>query len=361
MTPQKIRMYLAAVSVTLSLMGCEKKMKDPRTQPELVRIVAVQKSTDGSSSFTGVVLARVQSDLGFRVAGKVTARLVNVGQSVRIGQPLMRIDRTDYANAISTQAGSVAAAKARADQAAADEVRYRGLVATGATSASTYDQVRAGADAAREELSAAMARARVSKDEADYTTISVDFDGTVVDTLAEPGQVVMAGQTVIKLARSGQREASVNLPETVRPAIGSRASATLFGNPSTFQARLRQISDAADSHTRTFEARYVLDGSAASAPIGSTVTIHLNSVQQEGEAIAPLAAIVDRGSGPGVWTLNASSSKVSFRPVHISRLSDEQAYLSTGVSPGDKIVALGGFLLHDGEEVRVIELKGSAR
>src|SRR5947209_1284401 len=147
---------ISLVFVTLLGVGCAKREeKDPRTLPELVRITTASASSRPTQLFTGVVTARVQSDLGFRVSGKITQRLIDVGNSVRAGQPLMRIDITDYAHAITAQAESVAAAKARADQAAADEARYRGLVATGAVSASTYDQIKAASDAARAQLTAA--------------------------------------------------------------------------------------------------------------------------------------------------------------------------------------------------------------
>ncbi len=168
---------------------------DPRTQPQLVRITAVAASSESTRSFTGVVTARVQSDLGFRVPGKVTKRLVDVGQVVRTGQPLMRIDITDYAHAITTQAENVAAVKARAEQAAADEARYRGLVSTGAVSASTYDLIKATADSAQAQLAAAKAQEKIARDQGDYSVLLADSDGTVVETLAEPGQVVSAGQS----------------------------------------------------------------------------------------------------------------------------------------------------------------------
>src|SRR5947207_7699796 len=138
---------LVGALLSVSLSGCRtSKQDDPRTLPGLVRIASVGPAEQGDRTFTGVVTARVQSDLGFRVPGKITKRFVDVGQTVRTGQPLMRIDLTDYAHAITTQTQNVEAARAKAVQAAADEARYRGLVSTGAVSASTYDQVKAAAD-----------------------------------------------------------------------------------------------------------------------------------------------------------------------------------------------------------------------
>src|SRR5690242_18204265 len=358
-TSSKTIQRLAAISlVFLALLGvgCAKHQeKDSRTLPELVRIITASPSSRPTQLFTGVVTARVQSDLGFRVSGQITQRLVDVGNSVRAGQALMRIDITDYAHAITAQAESVAAAKARADQAAGDEARYRGLVATGAVSASTYEQIKAASDAARAQLTAAEAQEKIARDQGDYSVLLADGDGTVVETLAEPGQVVSAGQTVVRLAHSGPREASVFLPETMRPRLGSLARATLFGRSGNVPARLRQLSDSADPLTRTFEARYVLGGVGAQAPLGATVTIQLTGSGTEESLTVPNAAITDQASGPGVWILNQNNLTVSFRPVAISRIGEEDTYLNSGLKPGEEIVALGAHLLHEGQQVRVDE------
>jgi RND family efflux transporter MFP subunit len=240
-------------------------------------------------------------------------------------------------------------------QTAADEARYRGLVATGAVSKAAYDQAKAAADAARALLSAAEAQLKVAQDEGDYSTLVADADGTVVETLAEPGQVVSTGQPVVKLAHAGPREALINLPETVRPAIGSAAQAKLYGGDMSWPARLRQLSDAADPVTRTYDARYVLEGETARAPLGATVTVHLTGTAQAAASAVPLGAITDEGKGPGVWVLDDGTSAVSFRPVQIAEFGGESVILNGGVQVGETIVALGGHLLHDGQNVRTID------
>ena len=172
---------LVITGLVVSLTGCdERRDLDPRTQPELVRIVEIGSSSGADPAFTGVVSARVQSNLGFRVSGKITSRLVDTGQFVRAGQPLMMIDRTDYAHAITARAETVTAAKAKAVQAAADEARYRPLVKSGAVSASTYDQIKAASDAAQAELAAATAQEQVARDEGGYSELVADADGIVV-------------------------------------------------------------------------------------------------------------------------------------------------------------------------------------
>ena len=347
--------------VSLGLAGCSQKQElDPRTKPELVRTVEVGSSSGADPAFTGVVSARVQSNLGFRVPGKITKRLVDTGQFVRAGQPLMAIDRTDYVHAITARAETVTAAKAKAYQAAADEARYRGLVKSGAVSASIYDQIKAASDAAqadlaaaKADLAAAKAQEQVARDEGDYSQLVADADGIVIETLAEPGQVVMAGQTVVKLAHSGPREAAVNLPETLRPALGSTAYATLYGSTRRVPVRLRQLSAAADPQTRTFEARYVLEGAAANAPLGATVTVHLSGDAETDALQVPIASVLDQGKGPGIWLLNPSTSTISFQPIQVRQLGDELATVSGNLHPGQQVVALGVHLLRDGERVRV--------
>jgi RND family efflux transporter MFP subunit len=352
---------LALTIAALCFAGCESAHEsDPRTGIQFVQVATVQSAGPSERAFTGVVTARVQSNLGFRVPGKVVQRLVNIGDFVRRGQALMRIDRNDLELAIAAKDAAVASAKARAIQTAADEVRYRTLLDAGVATRQNYDQVKAAADTARAEVRQAKAEAQVADNEGGYSVLTADADGVVTDTLAEPGQVVAAGQTVVKLAHDGPREAAVYLPETIRPALGSIVRATVYGGTVSVPARLRQLSDAADSETRTFEARYVLEGVDAQAPLGATVTIELPAGTQTSDpSEVPIASIIDRGNGPGVWALNMKTSTVSFRPVKVLRLGDEDAVLADGVKPGEEVVALGAHLLSDGQHVRFAEEKGS--
>ena len=337
---------------------------DPRTQAPLVRAGVVERSVETDRSFTGIVSARVESDLGFRIPGKITERLVDTGQTVKRGQPLMRIDPTDFKLAMRANEEAVIAARARARQTADDEVRYRDLVARHAVSASENDQARAAAESAKAELNAAEARANVARNEASYAVLFADADGVVLETLAEPGQVVAAGQAVVRLAHAGHREAIVELPETLRPSIGSSARATLFGSVLTGSAKLRQLSDAANRQTRTFEARYVLEDRLAEAPLGSTVSIQIPARQvadsaSTGSLQVPIGAIFDPGTGPGVWVIEGETPRVAWRAVQLTTLSDEAASIVGNLKTGDRVVALGAHLLHEGEPVRVMPAKAA--
>jgi RND family efflux transporter MFP subunit len=356
---------LALSIAAIGLSACKQEpeaVADVRTQDRLVQVAEVQPGSGFEQAFTGLVAARVQSDLGFRVHGKVMERFVDVGQVVHAGDPLMRIDNNDLVLAIADKQQTVAAAKARVIQADADEVRYRNLYPTGATSKESYEKAKADADSAHATLTAAAAQAQVAKNQGNYSLLIADADGTVVETLAEPGQVVDAGQIVVKLAHAGPREAAIYLPETSRPEIGSVAMASLYGAEAVQgTARLRQLSDAADAKTRTYEARYVLEGDAAKAPLGATITIRIKESVASALAEVPSGAIDDEGNGPGIWIVDPKTLKVSYRPVKVTRFGSETAVLSQGVTPGEHIVAIGGHYLHEGDSVRLADEKAAMR
>ncbi|MGH6363898.1 efflux RND transporter periplasmic adaptor subunit [Klebsiella pneumoniae] len=328
--------HLAVCLLPLALAGCGEPADhdDPRIRPPLVRVATVERAEAGSRAFTGVIVARTQSDLGFRVAGKVLERRVETGQSVKRGQLLLRLDPADLALQAQSQQRAVDAARARAKKAANDLARYRGLVASGAISAAEFDQINAAAEAARADLSAAQAQANVAQNATGYAGLLADADGVVVETLAEPGQVVSAGQVVIRLAL-----------------------ATRYGSESQpVTATMRLLSDAADATTRTFEARYVLNGALANAPLGSTVTLRIGNDQAPGQVLAvPLASVYDPGNGPGVWRIASRPATVSWQPVTVLGLDDETARVTGPLKPGEPIVALGAHLLHQGEAVRLAE------
>jgi RND family efflux transporter MFP subunit len=348
---------LLAGWLTVALMagGCSKPaVKDPRLQSPRVEVFKVEAAGSTRRTFTGIVEARVQSDLGFRVGGKILERSVDVGQRVQKGQPLVRLDPEDLRLSAAAQQANVEAARAKYTQAKADETRSAMLIKSGVISGREYDQDRAALDSAKALLEAVEAQARVSNNSSEYAVLLADADGVIVRTVSEPGQVVAAGQTVVQLAHDGPREALINLPEGVRPDLGTIASARLYGQDQMYQARLRQLSDAADPGSRTFEARYVLEGEAASAPLGSTVTITLLTKQTSANqsVLVPVGAVYDRGSGPGVWIVD-DKSEVKFRFVTIASIGQEEVVVSRGVQAGEKVVALGAHLLHEGQVVNL--------
>lgn len=341
-----------AAALLLPAQAPEAKAADPRTLAPLVNQATAKLPGNSSRSYTGTVGARVQSDLGFRVPGKIVERYVEVGEQVKAGQPLMGLDPTQLRLTLTARKNAVVAAQATFNQAQADEKRYSTLIENGmAASRQRYEQARAALDTAKAQLDAAQAEAAVAENEVTYAVLVADADGVIVDTLAEPGQVVTAGQAVVRLARSGPREAIVWMPETLLPEIGAKASASIYGRSDTANAVLRQMSNSADQQTRTYETRWVLEGAAANAPLGATVTIRIDNVDAQTHAELPVGALIDDGSRTGVWVVDQQSSSVKFRDVKIERLSVEYMVV-TNVRPGEVVVGLGAHLLKDGDQIR---------
>lgn len=341
----------------LLLAGCgHPPDADPRLVDPVVDIATVRPDLSTTQTFSGVVAARVQSDLGFRVSGKVIQRLVDVGQRVHKGQPLMRIDPIDLNLAITNQKGAVASAKAKWVQAQADEARLGNLVAAGAISAMAYDQAVSALNSAKAQMDAAQAQADVASNASQYAELKADVDGLVVNTDAEPGQVVVAGQTVVQLAKDGAREAAVELPETIRPALDSVAQASLYGRDGkTAPAHLRELSQAANALTRTYSARFVLGNVLKDAPLGATVkvTLQTRASDEKTAFTIPLGALRNAGDQYSVWRIDTASMTVQDRAVQVRSISVETATVTGDLQPGDTVVALGAHLLHDHQKIRL--------
>jgi len=337
---------VVATAATLALVGCGRgEAKTNGSAPRVVRTVQVDPSRHGTEStthYTGVVRARTESNLGFRVAGKIAERLVNAGEAVKSGQPLLKLDPTDYQLALQ-------AARAVQKQTSLELERVRTLVEKRAESRDALERAAAAAESSA-------AQAEQIANQAGYTTLYADADGIVMSTLAEPGQVVAAGQPVLVLAKDGLREAAVDIPEgSLERVRGRKATAQLYLNSElSVPATFREISGVADPVARTYQARYVLEGDSARFPLGATVTIR---VSESGDGTptkeVPLGSLIDRGDGAAVWVIDPKTSTVQKRTVSIAKLGAETASISQGLQAGDLVVSLGAQLLNTGEVVRV--------
>ena len=308
-----------------------------------VRIDATRHGTDETARYTGVVRARFESNLGFRVAGKVAERLVNAGDAVKKGQPLLKLDPTDYQLALQ-------AAQAVHKQAGLELERVRVLVEKRVESRDVLERATAAAESKA-------VQAEQAANQASYTTLYADDDGVVMTTLAERGQVVAAGQPAVVLARDGAREAAVDIPESsLDETRRGGATARLYLDPAvTVPAKLREISGVADPVARTYPARYVLDGDPARFPLGATVTVRVSSTGELAQSLTeiPLGSLIDRGDGAAVWVVDPQTSRIQKRPVSIARLGAESAWIGQGLQHGDLVVSLGAQLLNAGELVRL--------
>lgn len=351
------RRGIAGATLLLSLAACSHPEPPPQPLAKVAWFTA-GASENTASSFTGVVHARTESNLGFRVAGKVVERLVDPGQRVKKGQALMRIDPVDYELAAGAAHAAVEAALARQVQAVAEEERMRKLLVTGAVSTQAYEQAKAASETAVAQARAEAARARQSDHQRDYAVLVADMDGVVLEVPSDVGQVVAAGQTTVRLAREGAREALVYLPENALALAKRPATAVLYSEAgASYPATLRELAAVADPLTRTYQARYTLGGNAGSAPLGATVTVSMQSAAQAGpgaEVSVPVSALVDQGGGMGVWVIDSKTSTVTLRAVKVAKLGEEQARLSQGLLPGERAVAFGGHLLKAGQKVQLL-------
>jgi multidrug efflux system membrane fusion protein len=328
---------LVAALAAASLAGCD---KEP-VAPVAVRPVLVQKAAPGGARptvYAGEIRARYESDLGFRIAGKIVARLVDVGAAVKAGQALARLDPADAAQTLKE-------AEANLSLADAEAKRYRELLAKHFVSQSALD-------AKETALKAAVAQAALARNQAAYTTLAADHDGVVTAVVAEVGQVVAAGQAVFRVARPGEKEALINVPEGRLAEFRAAKSLTVtpWADPAlTLPGRLRELAPAADAATRTYAARISVAANPA-LELGMTVRVELPPADGDGTVLVPSAAVVDQGQGPAVWIV--TDGHAQRRPVHVRQHREDGELLDAGVKPGELVVVVGAHKLVAGEPVR---------
>jgi RND family efflux transporter MFP subunit len=319
-----------------------------------VLVATVAPAAGSSNAYTGVVAARTDSGLGFRVGGKIVDRRVDPGDRVTRGDTLLVLDVEDFELQLRAARNRVRAAESQLRQAEIDERRFRQLAADGAAAQRESELASTALRVAQEEAAAARAEASQIENRRSYSTLQADGDGVITEVRVDRGQVVAEGQIVVRLAHDGAREAVIDIPETQLARTASRARAFAFGNSNhVIDAALRELSAAADPVTRTFRARYVLAGDGASFPIGSTVTVRLDSEGASDLSRVPIGALHDPGDGAGVWRIDAHG-RVRFAPVRVVELAQEHALVASGVAVGDSVVALGAHLLHEGDLVRPV-------
>jgi RND family efflux transporter MFP subunit len=358
----RIALLIGALIVTVcgAVLAIEREntMSVESASPRLVRAFTVISAHGSGADFTGVIHARTESDLGFRVPGKIFEKLVKAGDHVKRGQALMQLDPTDLHLAANAAQAAVEAARALNKRALADERRQRELVAIKAVSVQEYEQAKSAADATTAQLNSAVAYSAQLENQAGYAVLRAEADGVVMDVPADVGQVVTAGAVVARLAHDGAREAVVNLPEGNVQLAKSTAVARLYADQGqTFPAKLRELSAMADPLTRTYQARYTLGGVEENAPLGATVTVELDG-ENANEAVQqyeiPIGALYDTGTGTSVWVINHDTSFLSRRQVEVAKLGSETAWVSKGLKSGELILALGAHLVTEGEQVKIL-------
>jgi RND family efflux transporter MFP subunit len=303
----------------------------------------------------GVVKARIESDLGFRVAGKIARRLVDSGAIVKKGDALAELDDSDLHLQVEQAEADLSAAKSAREQQDADLTRIETLHRQGWSPTADLDKIRSADEQARANLIKAERAVTLAHDALSYATLKADADGTVTGIMAEPGQVVASGAPIVRLAHSGEKEASVAIPEAlVERARSADARAEFWALPGmSLRTSLRELSPNADPATRTYEARYSLKNAPASVALGMSASVRLAG-DDEKLARAPLGAILDQGDGPIVWIVDETTGAVSPSKVNIVAYDNESALIAGGAPEGALIVALGAHKLDPSQKVRVV-------
>ena len=350
---------LAGVSLAflaVALAGCNDKVaeKPAPSRPVLVATAHYEAETP-ERSFVGTIRPRIEADMGFRVPGKVAKRLVEVGQTVELGQPLATLDEVDLKLQAEQAVAEFNAATGVLAQAGAAETRARDLRAKGWTTDAQMDQARAAADEARARLNRAERSVDLTKNSLSYATLVADARGVVTATLVEPGQVVASGQTAIRVARFAEKEAVVAIPETLveRAKTGS-ASVTLWSEPNkTYAAKLREIAPSADPATRTYLAKFSLPGAGDAVSLGMTATLTLADPATDRVAKLPLSALYNQGGSPSLYVVDDAGG-LTLKPVKVKGYESDNVIITDGVDDGARIVALGVQKLDPAQKVRVV-------
>ncbi len=346
------------VLLAAGLAGCQDEQAKA-SPADAMRPVLVQRvshvAREPSRSFVGTIRPRIESDLGFRVTGKVERRLVNVGDRVRKGDVLARLDEIDLRLQSEQADAELQAATASLRQASADLQRAATLTEKGFSATANLDRQRAVEAEARSRVLRAERALTIARNSLSYSALTADADGIVISTSVEPGQVMSAGQTAIRLAHTGEKEGVVAIPESFGVMPGARASVTLWSRAGhAYSARLREIAPAADPASRTYLAKFSIPEAGDAIQLGMTATVTVGGDEGEKVVRLPLSALYSQGGGPAVWTIDGQGHP-RLKPVKIAAYEAREVLIASGLEDGDSVATLGVAKLDEGQKVRIVE------
>lgn len=356
--PSTVGMVLPCLLALLVLGGCS---REPERAPDVrpVRLLQLQSATGQSAyEFSGDVRPRIESRLGFRVGGKIAARLVDVGATVRRGQPLARLDPTDLNLAEQGSRAQYEAARTDRDLAAADLKRYNDLFAKGFISAAEQNRRQASYEAAAARLRQAEAALREQSNQTGYTVLAADADGVVTAIDAEVGQVVSAGQSVVRVAQTAEKEVAIGLPEDQVDWLRDirDVSVRTWAEPERrLPGRVREIAAAADPVTRTYAARITVPNPPADLKFGMTAMVTFVRTGASPAVRVPLTALLQQQGSNQVWVYDSAAGTVQPVAVTLGQPIGNEIEVSSGLRPGQTIVTAGVHLLKPGQKVRPLQ------
>ncbi|MDQ0138963.1 efflux RND transporter periplasmic adaptor subunit [Cupriavidus necator] len=336
--------------------GPEPERKDVRP---VRTVVAGRTAGSVGATYSGEIRARYESQLGFRTAGKIVARMVEVGSHVKRGQPLFQLDTTQESLQVAAAGAEVDAARSRVAQARVDVRRTEQLLAQNFASQAELDQQRLALNQAEAQMRSAQARQQLNANMRGFTTLVADRDGVVSAINAETGQVVSAGQTIATVAADGEREISISIPESRVDELRKAPTLTItvWAQPDkSWTGKLRELAPDADSVTRTYSARIsIQEADPEVLRLGMTASVIAPNVDGSGVIRVPLTAIVDHERGRQVWVVDPKTSRVIAREVKLGAAQNDSVIVVGGLAGGETVVSAGVHMLQPGQQVKVAE------
>ncbi|OYQ35568.1 hypothetical protein CHU95_07545 [Niveispirillum lacus] len=346
-----------AVLFPFVLAGCGVKEEEP-VPARPVRVAAVSfTDAHAERSFTGIVVPRTEVQAGFRVGGRIATRLVEVGDRVKPGQVLARLDSTDLELALKGAEARLAQAEAQATQTAANLKRYTPLLASGTVSQAQFDQVKAASDAAAAQKREAESSLAIARNQRSYSALTLEQGGVITAVLADAGQTVSEGQTVLRIATDQGREVAIDVAEgdVARLTVGGAATIALWADGDiALTGTLREITPVADPASRTFRLRVTLPADAPdTVRLGLTARVSFPDANSPALALLPSAALFQQGDKPAVWVLAPSKDRVQLRPVEVAAYRPDGVAVKAGLKEGELVVTAGAHRLDANLRVRV--------
>jgi multidrug efflux system membrane fusion protein len=358
------RSILAILGAAMLVSACSRPAP-PEEPVRSVKVITVGLGAfESGQEYAGEVRARVESRLGFRVAGKITKRTVEVGQRVKAGQLLAQLDPRDYQLAADAGRAQVVAATTQRDLAAADLTRYRTLKDQNFISGAELERREATLKAAQATLEQAQAQLAGQGNQTGYTQLLADVSGVVTAVEAEAGQVVAAGTPVVRIAQDGPRDVVFAVPEDklARVPVGSAVTVRSWTGGPSLRGTVRELAASADPVTRTFPVKVTLSEKDAgeALPLGATAYVVPQAVAQLAGGVIklPTSALRQEGKGSAVWVLDTASMTVRSQPVQIATADGNEAVIASGLQPGQKVVSAGVHVLSPGQKVTIYKPNG---
>jgi RND family efflux transporter MFP subunit len=347
---------VALVLFCAALAACSKPVPAGEDVRPVRAMTVAPLAGSATAELAGEVRPRIETRVGFQVAGRIARRLVEVGQTVQAGQVLATLDPADYQLGLAAARAQMAAAQVDRDQQRVDYKRFEELAKRGFISGADLERRKAALDAAEARFAQAVAQADVSGNQAAYSTLRAPTTGVVTGVDAEAGQVVTAGQSVVRIAGTDEKEVAVSIPEGQLAALRqiTDVRVRLWANERELRGKVREIAPMADPATRTYPARITLIDAPPSVALGMSATVSFTAPVAESVITLPLQSLFKDGDATFVWVLDRTAMTVQRSPVKLANVAGNDVVVESGVGPGDTVITAGVHLLKAGQKVKLL-------